>query len=101
MARSSKTPGIRLYDASELSLLAVRAFIRLALNLLLRQLPSLRGVFHPSLGLNQWMGFARNWRLSSARQAALVENAIRVGVPAAAAGAGYGGYELGTAIWGP
>lgn len=64
----------------------------------LLQLPALRGTFHPSLGLNQWMGFARNWSPAAAREAALVENAIRLEVPAAAGGAGYAGYELGSAV---
>jgi hypothetical protein len=41
------------------------------------------------------MGFARNWGPSSAAHAALVENAIRLGVPGAAAAAGYGGYQVG------
>ncbi len=67
----------------------------------LLELPALRGTLHPSLGLNQWMGFARNWGPSSARQAALVENAIRLGVPAAAAGAGYAGYQIGSEVAGP
>lgn len=40
------------------------------------ELPALRGAFHPTLGLNQWMGFARNWGPAAARQAAAVENAI-------------------------
>jgi hypothetical protein len=69
------------------------------------ELPALRGTFHPTLGLNQWMGFARNWGPTAARQASIVENAIRVGIPTAAAGAGYTGYEIGYSfaelIWGP
>jgi hypothetical protein len=57
-------------------------------------------MFHPSLGLNQWMGFARNWGAASARDAALVENALRVGVPAAAGGAGYAGSRTRKRNWG-
>ena len=54
--------------------------------------------FHARLGLNQWMGFARNWGPQHARQAARVENSLRVGIPAVAVGAGVGGYMLGSAI---
>jgi len=62
------------------------------------ELPALAGVFHRSLSLNTWMGFARNWSPAAARDAMLVENSIRVGIPAAAGGAGYAGYEIGSAI---
>lgn len=62
------------------------------------ELPAFRGVFHRSLGLNQWMGFARNWGPGPARQAALVENGIRLAIPGSIVGAGaaggYVGYQL-------
>ncbi|MDX2188017.1 MAG: RHS repeat-associated core domain-containing protein [Opitutaceae bacterium] len=61
----------------------------------LLELPPMRGVFHESLGLNQWMGFARNWGSGAAFQASAVENTIRVGVPALSYGAAAGGYYLG------
>jgi RHS repeat-associated protein len=64
----------------------------------LLELPAFRGVFHRSLGLNQWMGFARNWGPPHAWRAAAVENSIRVGIPTAAGGAGYGGYKLGSVV---
>lgn len=44
------------------------------------------------------MGFARNWGPGYAQQAAFMENAVRVGVPAAGAAAGYAGYEIGSAL---
>jgi RHS repeat-associated protein len=62
------------------------------------ELPAMRGAFHRSLGLNQWMGFARNWGPRHALRASAVENTIRVGIPAAAGGAAYGGYQLGEEI---
>jgi RHS repeat-associated protein len=62
------------------------------------ELPAFRGVFHRSLGLNQWMGFARNWGPGPARQAALVENGIRLAIPGSIVGGGaaggYVGYKL-------
>jgi len=64
----------------------------------LLELPGLEGVFHQRLGLNQWMGFARNWGPSAAFQASLVENAIRVGVPGLGLGTAAGGYYLGREI---
>jgi hypothetical protein len=64
----------------------------------LLELPALRGVFHPTLGLNQWMSFARNWGPGYAQQAAFMESALRVGVPATGVGAGYAGYEIGSAL---
>lgn len=63
------------------------------------RLPAMRGVFHETLGLNQWMGFARNWGPSAARNAAMVENSIRVGIPSATGGAAYGAYELTDNLW--
>ena len=59
-------------------------------------LPAFRGVFHRSLGLNQWMGFAQRWGGARAVQARAVENMIRVGIPSSLVGSGYIGYELGT-----
>ncbi len=57
------------------------------------ELPAARGVFHRSLGLNQWMGFARNWGPVHARNAAIVENGVRVAIPGSlVAGAGLGTY---------
>jgi hypothetical protein len=58
------------------------------------RLPAMRGVFHQSLGLNQWMGFARNWNPSAARNAAIVEHSIRIGYPTAVGGAAYGAYQV-------
>jgi RHS repeat-associated protein len=59
------------------------------------RLPAARGVFHPKLGLNEWMGFAQNWGPRARLQANLMVNAIRVGVPAAAGLSGYLGYQAG------
>jgi RHS repeat-associated protein len=61
-------------------------------------LPAARGVFHRSLGMNQWMGFARNWGPQHATQAAMVENTIRVGVPLSVATSGGIGYAIGTEV---
>jgi len=61
-------------------------------------LPPARGVFHETLGLNQWMGFAQNWGSQAAFQANLMSNAIRVGIPSMAATSGYLGYEGGSLI---
>jgi RHS repeat-associated protein len=58
----------------------------------LLDLPPLRGVFHRSLGLNQWMGFALRWGPAARRKAILVENAIRLGIPVSAGAVGYGAY---------
>jgi RHS repeat-associated protein len=58
----------------------------------LLQVPGFRGVFHRSLDLNTWMGFAKNWRNSASIDALLVEGSIRVGVPALATGTGYSSY---------
>ena len=63
------------------------------------KLPAMRGVFHETLGLNQWMGFARNWGPAAARNAAIVENSIRVGIPTATGGAAYGAYEIADRLW--
>jgi len=63
------------------------------------QLPAMQGTFHRSLGLNQWMGFARNWGPQARFNAGLVENTIKVGIPAAGAGVGYLGYEVGSLIY--
>jgi hypothetical protein len=62
------------------------------------ELPPMRGIFHRSLDLNGWMGFARRWKGAQPKVAAAVENGIRVAIPTAAAGAGYAGYKAGSAI---
>ena len=62
------------------------------------ELQAYRGVFHRTLDLNTWMGFARNWGPTAARQAAQVEGAIRIGVPAATGAMGYAGYEFGSTL---
>ena len=59
----------------------------------------MRGLFHPRLDLNRWMGFARNWGPNARFQAGLMEKSIRVGVPAAGAGTGYLGYKVGGLIY--
>jgi hypothetical protein len=58
------------------------------------ELPGLQGVFHPRLGLNQWMGFARRWGTASRLQAAAVENTIKIGIPTMAGATGYGSYSV-------
>ena len=63
------------------------------LNLL--ELPSLRGVFHRTLDLNTWMGFARNWGRGDRFNAMLVESTIRLGVPMLTAGTAYASYQIG------
>ncbi len=65
----------------------------------LLELPSLRGVFHRTLDMNRWMGFARNWGSVPAAQSRVVERALRVGVPASAGAAGYGGYRIGEELY--
>jgi RHS repeat-associated protein len=65
----------------------------------LLEVPAMRGVFHPRLDLNRWMGFARNWGPQARFQAGLMENAIRYGVPAAGAGTGYLSYKAGGLIY--
>lgn len=52
------------------------------------------------MGLNRWLGFAPNWGGTQAALANAARTGIQVGVPAAAAGAGYAGYELGNAAQG-
>ena len=59
------------------------------------ELPALKGVFHPKLGLNQWMGFAQSWGGGRAIRASAVENMIRVGIPGSVAGSAYLGYQIG------
>lgn len=61
-------------------------------------LPAARGVFHRTLGLNQWMGFARNWGSQQAMRAAVIENAVRVGIPTSAAASGGMGYLIGSEL---
>jgi hypothetical protein len=62
-------------------------------------LPPMRGVFHRSLDVNTWMGWARNWGPQHAARAAWVENGIRVGIPALGTGTAYVGYEVGGELW--
>jgi hypothetical protein len=62
-------------------------------------LPPMRGVFHRSLDVNTWMGWARNWGPQHAARAAWVENGIRVGIPALGTGTAYVGYEVGGDLW--
>lgn len=52
----------------------------------LLELPAMRGVFHHSLGLNQWMGFAARWGGRHRLQALAMVNTIRLGIPATAVG---------------
>jgi hypothetical protein len=61
----------------------------------LLRLPAMKGLFHPTLGLNQWMGFAARWGGRRAVAAHAVENLIRVGIPAGGAAWGYGWYRVG------
>ena len=61
----------------------------------LLELPSLRGIFHPRLNLNTWMGFATRWGGSHALKAGAVEWGIRVVIPGGIIGGGYAGWELG------
>jgi hypothetical protein len=51
-------------------------------------------------GLNSWMGFASRWGGVRALVPALVENGIRLAIPASLAGGAYGGYKLRLAIFG-
>jgi RHS repeat-associated protein len=60
----------------------------------LLELPAMRGVFHRNLGLNQWMGLARQWGPGARLGAAAMENAIRLGIPLSAAGSAYTGYRV-------
>jgi hypothetical protein len=53
-----------------------------------------RGLMH-NLGLNQWMGWAPRWGGHERWLALGVENAIRVGIPGAIAGAIYAGAQIG------
>ena len=64
------------------------------------ELPSLRGVFHRSLSLNTWMGWAPYWRGRTWEhfKAAAVENVIRGGIPVVGGGVGYGTYAVGSEI---
>jgi len=62
-------------------------------------LPSMRGVFHASLDVNTWMGWARNWGPQHAARAARVENGIRIGIPLLGTGTAYVGYEVGGELW--
>lgn len=50
--------------------------------------------------LNTWMGFAARWGGARAAAAHVIENGIRVLVPAGAAGAGYAGYRWGQELVG-
>jgi hypothetical protein len=60
------------------------------------ELPKLQGVFHRSLGWNQWMGYARRWKGFQPWAAAATENGLRVVLPAGAGGTAYGAYKAGT-----
>jgi hypothetical protein len=63
------------------------------------ELPALKGVFHPKLGLNTWMGWAPQWnRFGPWIAAHAVENGLRVAIPSAGAGAAYSGYKVGDRI---
>ncbi len=64
------------------------------------ELPAFRGVFHPTLPLNQWMGFARNWRGTHRLKAVVVENTMRTAIPGSIAGGGYLGWKVGDYFWG-
>ena len=55
-------------------------------------MPPFRGLAHPKLGLNQWMGFAQQWGGGEGVRAILTETGIRLAIPASAAGAGTTGY---------
>ncbi len=57
-------------------------------------LPGLRGVFHRSLTLNTWMGFALRWGGTHATRASVVEWGIRFAIPVSIGG----GVYLGTVI---
>lgn len=59
------------------------------------ELPPFTGVFHRSLSLNKWMGFAQNWGPIPKFKAIAVENLIRVAIPGNFVLSGMGGYELG------
>jgi len=58
------------------------------------ELPGMQGVFHPRLGLNQWMGFAKNWGTAARLQATAVDYTIMGGIPAMAGATGYGSYSV-------
>jgi RHS repeat-associated protein len=59
------------------------------------ELPALNGLVHPTLSVNTWMGFARNWGGRAAIQARIVENGMRLGIPSLGAGVAVGGYYAG------
>ena len=60
----------------------------------LLELPPFRGVFHRSLSLNTWMGFAARWGGREALKAAVTENMIRALITGTYVAAGYGSVEL-------
>lgn len=62
-------------------------------------LPPMRSVFHRSLDVNTWMGWARNWGPQHAARAARVEIGIRIGIPVLGTGTAYVGYEVGGELW--
>lgn len=62
------------------------------------ELPGLRGVFHPTLDLNTWMGFAPRWGGVQAYQAGTVEWGIRLAIPGAVAGGAYAGWQVGSEL---
>jgi hypothetical protein len=61
----------------------------------LLELPPMTGVFHRSLGLNQWMGFATRWGGSTAAFARSMRVGVTLTPPAAAGFSGWLGYETG------
>jgi hypothetical protein len=64
----------------------------------LLELPAWR--VYGKLNLNTWMGFAQSsqWPLIQRAGATVAEWGIRAAIPAAGAGAAYGGYKLGEAL---
>jgi hypothetical protein len=52
------------------------------------------------MALNRWLGFAPNWGGIEGALATATRIAIQMGVPGLAGAAGYGGYNLGTAVQG-
>jgi RHS repeat-associated protein len=66
----------------------------------LLELPGLQGVFHRSLGLNQWMGFATRWGGTRAVAAYSMRGAVTMAPFAAGGVAGYGGYITGDWLYG-
>lgn len=61
----------------------------------LLQLPAFKGVFHRSLDLNRWMGFAQRWGGQRGLKAARTEKAIRAIVAGTAVGSFGAGFGIG------